>query len=666
MKKLNRRSRLALYLAASVLALVSPVSSLFAQTVWTDGTGNWFNAGNWSAGVPGSSTAAQINNGGTAQITASGAQAGDVTLGLGSSDSGTLSISGPGDLNATLHIGESGIGVVTISNGGSGSGGFIMGDNAGSSGTATVSGSGSTWTTPATCFVGFNGNGSLSITDGGSVSATATTIAENAGSTSTVSVDGTGSTWNSGNLDAVGGNGSGALMVTNGGSVSSGVAVVGRNPGSQGSVTVDGIGSSWTASGTLAIGDNGGAGTLNITNGATVSSSEGHLAGGNGSTATVTVDGAGSTWENSDPHAGQLYVGASGSSAMLSITNGGKVSNSDGYIGFGGTGSGTVIVDGTGSTWTNSGNLYVGGSNTGPGVTGILRIQNGGTVKATATTVWSPGTLEIGLSPTLNGTLAFKGGTLRTLANTSFAKNASLGTGGATVDSNNFNSTLSGTITGIGSFAKINTGTITLSGANTYTGGTTVSDGTLLVNNTAGSGTGTAAVQVSAGTLGGTGTIAGAVTIGNGTGADAFISPGTSVGTLTIQKALTLSSDATFKFELNSSSALADKIVANGVTISGAKFSFSDLGAGHLTSGTSFVVIDNTSSAPITGFFSNLADNSTFTNKGNTYLVSYEGGTGNDLTIKVVPEPSVWQLLCIATVLLFVGTKISLLSRALR
>jgi T5SS/PEP-CTERM-associated repeat protein/autotransporter-associated beta strand protein len=406
------------------------------------------------------------------------------------------------------------------------------------------------------------------------------------------------------------------------------------------------VSSNWTTSGAVAIGENGGAGTLHITNGATVSSSSGILADANGSTGTVTVDGTGSTWTNS----GALNVGNRGATAMLSITNGGKVSNSDGYIGFG-TASGTVIVDGTGSTWTNSGNLYVGGSNSGPGGTGILQIQNGGTVKATKTTVWSPGTLEIGLSPTLNGTLTFRGGTLRTLTDTTFAKNASLGAGGVTVDSNSFNSTLSGTITGTGSFAKINTGAITLSGANTYTGGTTLSNGTLLISNASGSGTGTGAVHVNAGMLGGTGTIAGAVTIGNGVGADAFISPGTSVGTLTIQSALTLNSDATFKLELNSSTALADKIVANGITISGAKFSFSDLGAGHLTSGTTFVVIDNTSSAPISGFFSNLADNSTFTNNGNTYLVSYEGGTGNDLSITVVPEPTTWQLVSFSILL---------------
>ncbi len=50
---------------------------------------------------------------------------------------------------------------------------------------------------------------------------------------------------------------------------------------------------------------------------------------------------------------------------------------------------------------------------------------------------------------------------------------------------------------------------MTLTGANMYSGGTTVSGGTLRVNNASGSGTGTGAVNVTGGTLGGTGTISG-------------------------------------------------------------------------------------------------------------------------------------------------------------
>ncbi len=59
-----------------------------------------------------------------------------------------------------------------------------------------------------------------------------------------------------------------------------------------------------------------------------------------------------------------------------------------------------------------------------------------------------------------------------------------------------------------GAITKLGTGTMELTGANTYTGGTNVNGGTLLANNTAGSATGAGGVMVnSSGTLGGTGFI---------------------------------------------------------------------------------------------------------------------------------------------------------------
>jgi len=64
---------------------------------------------------------------------------------------------------------------------------------------------------------------------------------------------------------------------------------------------------------------------------------------------------------------------------------------------------------------------------------------------------------------------------------------------------------------------EVNSGSTTLSGANTYSGKTTVRCGALLVANTAGSGTGSGAVAVKArGTLGGTGAISGHVTVDAG------------------------------------------------------------------------------------------------------------------------------------------------------
>jgi fibronectin-binding autotransporter adhesin len=87
--------------------------------------------------------------------------------------------------------------------------------------------------------------------------------------------------------------------------------------------------------------------------------------------------------------------------------------------------------------------------------------------------------------------------------------------------------TFAGTIGSTSSLVKDGPGTWVLSGENTYSGDTQVNGGTLLVSNTAGSGTGSGAVAVAAGAaLGGTGSIDGGVDLAG------IVSPGASVGAL--------------------------------------------------------------------------------------------------------------------------------------
>jgi len=210
---------------------------------------------------------------------------------------------------------------------------------------------------------------------------------------------------------------------------------------------------------------------------------------------------------------------------------------------------------------------------------------------------------------------------------------------------NNLSTTFSGVIQDGsrhgGSVVKLGSGTLTLSGANTYTGGTTLSAGTLKVTNTTGSGAGTGTVVVTAGTLGGKGIISGAVTMGTGNGAGAVLAP--SVGSnqpavLRLKKTLTFKADSTYSYKLNTNNARGDQVAAKGVSIqSGAQFSFQPIGNRSLTVGSVFTIIGNTSASPITGTFTNLPDGSTFSSGSNNYQVSYEGGTGNDLTLTVVP-----------------------------
>jgi outer membrane autotransporter protein len=138
-----------------------------------------------------------------------------------------------------------------------------------------------------------------------------------------------------------------------------------------------------------------------------------------------------------------------------------------------------------------------------------------------------------------------------------------------TVGGNNLSTTISGVIadgggfggTG-GSLTKTGTGTLTLTGTNTYTGATTVNGGTLAVNSAL---TATSGITVNnGGALGGTGTV-GNTTITSG----GALAPGNSIGTLTVQGNLVLSTGAAYMVEV--SPAAADRTNVTGTaTLAGA------------------------------------------------------------------------------------------------
>jgi autotransporter-associated beta strand protein len=120
------------------------------------------------------------------------------------------------------------------------------------------------------------------------------------------------------------------------------------------------------------------------------------------------------------------------------------------------------------------------------------------------------------------------------------------------------NITINTVITGSGSVTLTGSGTVTLASPDSYSGFTTISNGTLLVNNTFGHGAGSSAVTVaSGGALGGNGTIIGQVFVNSG----GTLSPGYPVGTLTINNNLSVNSGSVVNFTLGSTS---DKVVVNG------------------------------------------------------------------------------------------------------
>ncbi len=109
-------------------------------------------------------------------------------------------------------------------------------------------------------------------------------------------------------------------------------------------------------------------------------------------------------------------------------------------------------------------------------------------------------------------------------------------------------------------------GLVKFTSANTYAGGTTVANGTLLVNNSSGSGTGSGAVTVnSGGTLGGTGIINGATTVNNG---GTLLTGTAAIGTFTINNNLTTSGN--FLFKLNKSLSPSNDLVTVGGVLTNA------------------------------------------------------------------------------------------------
>jgi T5SS/PEP-CTERM-associated repeat protein len=187
-----------------------------------------------------------------------------------------------------------------------------------------------------------------------------------------------GSTLNWGGVLYVGYSGTGTVEITNGGSASGASdLVIGEVSGSLGTVTVGGA-SSHVNTDNMFVGGNGGEGALQITDGALVESLAGtQVAVGFDGVGTVTIDGINSRWYVP----GVLYVGklAEGN-GTLHVTNGGWLDSGTtgfGILGVDQTSTGSVIIQGTGSKWTN----FAGYVRVGDGGAGSLTVEDGGTVE---------------------------------------------------------------------------------------------------------------------------------------------------------------------------------------------------------------------------------------------------------------------------------------------
>jgi len=132
-------------------------------------------------------------------------------------------------------------------------------------------------------------------------------------------------------------------------------------------------------------------------------------------------------------------------------------------------------------------------------------------------------------------------------------------------------------------------GTLVFSGSNAYGGKTIINDGKLVVNNVSGSGTSTGLVTVaSGGTLGGTGIVSGALSVLSG----GNLTPGTSIGTLTINNTLSLAGTTTIEVD-KAAGQTSDKVLGISTLTEGGTLQVANVGA-PLVVGDSFPVFSAT------------------------------------------------------------------------
>jgi autotransporter-associated beta strand protein len=502
-----------IYFALFICCAVTLVARSEAQTFnFTTGTQSWNVNSNWTpSGFPNATGASATFNSPTGTQTVNLSAA--ITV-------GSISITNNGSNNLTLANGTggsltmdaAGAGPATISYSGTNSGtnnvtisaSVILTDSLTYT-TSNVAGTGvstSTFTGTITGSGGFTkaGPGRLSMT----------TVAK-AYTGATVVDQGRFRMTSAGQLT-----GTSSILVNSGGSLyldsNSGTWSFGSSAAST-TVTINGDGDNGGGAGTQGALRNQGSGTNTFANPLAL-----------GSAATIHTDGSSIL---------QLNGGLSGS-ATLTKSGGGTLQLTTANPSFSGGASvtnGTILVDAASNLGTGALEFaQSAGNNT------SVTLNNATQSISSLSSIWTDTSGTRTQTLTLNGTAL--------TVNQSGA--STFGTGSV--------ATLTSVIAGAGSVTKQGAGSLTLGSTNTYTGGTTVSAGTLLANGAvsgANSATGTGGVTVgggaSAATLGGTGGVSGTVTVNN----NGTLAPGASIESLDTGS-LVFNAGSTFSYEFNS------------------------------------------------------------------------------------------------------------------
>lgn len=438
--------------------------------------------------------------------------------------------------------------------------------------------------------------------------------------------------------------------------------------GSTAYLTVNGGQSITTAANGIGIGNAGGGGTLQLDSNGSLTTSGGDFviqsdtAGTkgtfilNGGTLTIgtgrNISRAGSNAAAGDVQflfnsgkvaSGTATMGSANGTLDISLSSGSSHTFEIGASGTMTQNSTARFVDQTsngGFTKTGAGTLLLKGSNTYTGTAdiqqGTLSLSGGTLGGSTAGVNVNGGTLELGGTTQVVGTATFTSGTTQngTLNATSFSGQSG---------------TVNAVLAGNGTFTKTTSGTLTLSAANTYTGVTTISAGTVILSST-GSIANSSAIDLATGgkldvsavtgftvanaqTLKGSGTVTGALTMASGS----ILAIGNSPGTITFDNNLTLGAGSTSNFEINGLTAGLYDLAQGGAGSQTVDFG----GTLNLLFQSGF----NTSGTVKIFDFENYANS--FTTVNTSGLASGYTATFDSLTgvVTVVPEPATWALL---------------------
>lgn len=349
-----------------------------------------------------------------------------------------------------------------------------LGVSSGSTGALTVTGENSSFTTPYDIWAGYNAGttGKITVSGGGTLNTGWTVLG--ASGAGVAEVTGTGSVWTihdtpnvpadypHGLQIAQSATSTGVLTIANGGTVNvnstGGSVVLGGAVGSQGTLNIGAAAASPAAA----------AGTLNATSvvfatGATATINFNHTS--NNYIFATAIQGAGPGTVNflsgttiltgNNTYTGTTTIAAG---ATAQFGNRGTNGGSNGLITGNVVNNGAMVVN-LASLFTTYGGVISGSGTFEQAGTGTLALTNNNTYSGL--TKVSSGTLKIGNG----GTTGSVAGNIQNNSELAFDRSD--------------NVTVSNQISGTGRLTKLGSGTMTLMGATTYTGGTSVAQGTL-------------------------------------------------------------------------------------------------------------------------------------------------------------------------------------------